>query len=393
MINRLVPMSAGTIRVGGEDVTAVPLEALRRRIGYVIQSIGLFPALDGRRQHRHGAAPARLAGRSASRRASTSCSRCCGSIPRGPIATAIRTSSPAGSSSASASPARSPPIPEILLMDEPFGALDPITRDALGAELALIHRSTTRKTIVFVTHDIDMALRLADIVAIMHEGRLVQAGAPLDILERPADDFVRDFVGRAAIGLKLLALRRVAERMRPGRRRRPASRWHEAAPLTEALSQMVMRRTDRLPVRDARRRGDGLGGPRRPGALSDAVGRSGAVSFAVGGGRRLRCCCSGCRRLARSSPAPFPTSSRRSTASSPFPLLFLSHAEIVAASSLAATAAALALGIFVTRPAGRDFRAIARRRRHHRPDRAAGRRARHRGADAGLRRAVRPSSR
>jgi len=134
-------------------------------------------------------------------------------------------------------------------MDEPFGALDPITRDALGAELALIHRET-RKTIVFVTHDMDMALKIADIVAIMHEGRIVQQGAPLDILERPADDFVREFVGRAAIGLKLLALRHVGESMRPGLAA-AGEPVDEAAPLSEALSQMVMRRTDRIPVRDA----------------------------------------------------------------------------------------------------------------------------------------------
>ena len=100
-------------------------------------------------------------------------------------------------------------------MDEPFGALDPVTRDVLQSELARIHKETG-KTIIFVTHDVDEALRLASSIAIMDEGRLVQFGTPLDILERPASDFVRDFVGRRDIGLKLLAVLKVADRLRQG---------------------------------------------------------------------------------------------------------------------------------------------------------------------------------
>src|SRR5204863_5372800 len=73
--------------------------------------------------------------------------------------------------------------PELLLMDEPFAAVDPITRDALQAELARIHRATGR-TIVFVTHDIEEALRLATVIAIMDRGRIVQLGAPIEILEQ-----------------------------------------------------------------------------------------------------------------------------------------------------------------------------------------------------------------
>ena len=105
--------------------------------------------------------------------------------------------------------------PELLLMDEPFAAVDPITRDALQAELDRIHRATG-KTIVFVTHDIEEALRLATVIAIMERGRIVQLGRPLDILEQPANDFVRDFVGRQGLGLKLLSVRKVADRLRGG---------------------------------------------------------------------------------------------------------------------------------------------------------------------------------
>jgi osmoprotectant transport system ATP-binding protein len=136
-----------------------------------------------------------------------------------------------------------------MLMDEPFGALDPITREALADELAHIHHRTG-KTTIFVTHDLDMALRLADRIAIMDAGRLVQFAPPLEILESPANDFVRDLVGRSALGLKLLALRRVGERVRPGvaATGEPVA---AAASLAEALSEMVVRRTDRLPVGDA----------------------------------------------------------------------------------------------------------------------------------------------
>jgi osmoprotectant transport system ATP-binding protein len=139
--------------------------------------------------------------------------------------------------------------PELLLMDEPFGAVDPLTRDDLQAELLRIHRAM-KKTIVFVTHDIEEALRLATHIAMMQEGRIAQLGSPIDILEHPASEFVADFVGRQGIGLKLLSVRKIADRMRPGE-------TAEGEPLSldtslrDALSAMTTRRTDRLPVCDA----------------------------------------------------------------------------------------------------------------------------------------------
>jgi osmoprotectant transport system ATP-binding protein len=154
--------------------------------------------------------------------------------------------------------------PEILLMDEPFGALDPITREDLAAELGQIHRRT-HKTILFVTHDLDMALAMADRIAIMHQGRLRQFAPPRDILEHPADDFVRDFVGRAELGLKLLGVRRVAERARPNGDQAAGEPIRDSATLAEALSEMVVRHADRLPVRDAQ------GGVRGALALGDLV--------------------------------------------------------------------------------------------------------------------------
>jgi osmoprotectant transport system ATP-binding protein len=146
--------------------------------------------------------------------------------------------------------------PPLLLMDEPFGAVDPLTRDDLQGELANIHK-TTGKTIVFVTHDIEEALRLASRIAVMSEGRIVQLGTPLDIVERPANDFVGDFVGRGSLGLRRLSVRRVEERLRRGETA-PGEPLALDASLRDALSAMTARRTDRLPVADAAGRPVGI---------------------------------------------------------------------------------------------------------------------------------------
>lgn len=98
-------------------------------------------------------------------------------------------------------------------MDEPFGALDPITRDSLQSEMTRIH-GETGKTIVFVTHDMDEALRLATRVVVLNKGSIVQAASPRDLLANPADDFVRAFLGKDDFGLRLLSVRNVRERVR-----------------------------------------------------------------------------------------------------------------------------------------------------------------------------------
>ena len=254
MINRLIPSDSGSIRVGGEDVATVSAEALRRRIGYAIQSNGLFPhwtvedniatvpRLLKWRETRVGDRvtellellrldPATYKGKYPHQLSG-------GEQQRVGVARALAAD------------------PGLLLMDEPFGAVDPITRDALQAELARIHRATG-KTIVFVTHDIEEALRLATVIAIMDRGRIVQLGTPLDILENPANDFVRDFVGHQGLGLKLLSVRRVADRLRPGEAAEGEPLALDAS-LGEALSAMTARHTDRLPVRDAEGRKIGV---------------------------------------------------------------------------------------------------------------------------------------
>ena len=254
MINRLVPIDEGAIRIGGRDIRDIPAEALRRRIGYAIQSTGLFPHWTvadnvATVPRLLGWPPARIRERveelllmlrldPAGFRARYPQQLSGGEQQRVGVARALAAD------------------PELLLMDEPFAALDPINRDRLQDELVRIHR-LTKKTILFVTHDIEEALRLATRMAVMDRGRLVQEGRPIEILERPADDFVRDFVGRQGLGLKLLSVRRVGDRLRRGETAE-GDPLPLDAPLREALSAMAQRRTDRLPVADAEGRPVGV---------------------------------------------------------------------------------------------------------------------------------------
>jgi osmoprotectant transport system ATP-binding protein len=142
--------------------------------------------------------------------------------------------------------------PEVLLMDEPFGALDPVTRVAMQQEIKRIHL-LSGKTIVLVTHDIDEALALADRMVLFDEGRLVQQGTPLSLLTEPASDFVTDFLGRPELGLKRLALGTVRDAFRPG----PAPDAPAGGTpllldqsLKEALSAFVVQQQLQLPVAD-----------------------------------------------------------------------------------------------------------------------------------------------
>jgi osmoprotectant transport system ATP-binding protein len=248
MINRLVPFDSGTIRVGSEDVLRVAPEMLRRRIGYAIQSTGLFPHW---RVEDNIATVPRLVGWPAARLRDRvdellTLLRLDPAIYRGKYPHQL-----SGGEQQRVGVARALAAdPDVLLMDEPFAAVDPITRDALQSELLRIHKATG-KTIVFVTHDIEEALRLATVIAIMERGRLAQTGTPLDIIERPASDFVRNFVGVQGIGLKLLSVRRVADRMRLSETADGEAIFDDAT-LADALTAMIARRVDRLPVANAR---------------------------------------------------------------------------------------------------------------------------------------------
>ncbi|WP_431860680.1 ABC transporter ATP-binding protein [Azospirillum sp.] len=247
-VNRLVVPDAGTIRIDGEDIAALPAEELRRRMGYVIQSVGLFPHWTVERNI--ATVPALLGWPKA--RVRDRVSELMELLHLDPER--FRNAFPhqlSGGQQQRVGVARALAAePRILLMDEPFSALDPITRGTLQAELTGIHRQTGT-TIVFVTHDMDEALKLADRIAVLDRGRLVQHAAPRDILARPAGDLVRDLVGREEWGLKRLAVETAGERARPVNGSVPDGEPLPGdTPLRRALSEMVSRGTDRLAVVD-----------------------------------------------------------------------------------------------------------------------------------------------
>ncbi len=246
MINRLVEHDEGTILFAGEEIRSLPVLELRRRMGYAIQSIGLFPhwtvaqniatVLQLQKWSR-GKIAARvdelmaLLGLDDSLRDRFPHQLSGGQQQRVGVARALAAD------------------PEVLLMDEPFGALDPVTRGALQQEMIRIHRLLGR-TIVLVTHDIDEALQLADHLVLMDSGAIVQQGTLLEMLTRPANPFVRDFFGRSELGVRLLSLRQVSAWMRVGETAE-GEPLRDDMTLREALSQFVARQCDVLPVADA----------------------------------------------------------------------------------------------------------------------------------------------
>ena len=202
MVNRLIEPSGGSILIDGQDVTREEPTSLRRRIGYVIQQVGLFPhqtvaenvgtvpRLLGWARERIGTRtdelltlvgldPSRFAGRYPAQLSG-------GERQRVGVARAL---------------AAEPPV---MLMDEPFGAVDPIVRERLQNEFLRIQRDQGT-TVLFVTHDIDEAIKLGDRVAVMRAGKLVQFAPPGELLAHPADEFVAEFCGSDR-GLKRLAL-------------------------------------------------------------------------------------------------------------------------------------------------------------------------------------------
>ncbi len=309
MINRLVEHDSGVIRFAGEEIRSLPVLELRRRMGYAIQSIGLFPhwsvaqniatvpqlqkwsrariddridelmALLGLEPNLRERYPHQLSG---------------GQQQRVGVARALAAD------------------PQVLLMDEPFGALDPVTRGALQQEMTRIHRLQGR-TIVLVTHDIDEALRLAEHLVLMDHGEVVQQGNPLAMLTHPANDFVRQFFGRSELGVRLLSLRSVADYVRR-EERAEGEALEERMTLRDALSLFVARGCEVLPV----------------------VNTQGQPLFA----------------------ALFPQLPRPVYQQESFAALALAHFWLVGISSLFAVIIGTGAGIAVTRPWGAEFRPL-----------------------------------
>jgi osmoprotectant transport system ATP-binding protein len=207
MVNRTVELSSGDIKIGAESVRDRDAARLRREIGYVIQQIGLFP-------HRTisdniGAVPQLLGWKKDRIRArSAELLELIGLDPalgdRYPAQLSGGQQQRVGVARALAAD------PLVMLMDEPFGAIDPISRERLQNEFLRL-QAQVRKTVLFVTHDIDEAIKMGDRIAVMHEhGKVEQYATPAELLMAPANEFVEDFVG-ADRALKRLALMRVGD--------------------------------------------------------------------------------------------------------------------------------------------------------------------------------------
>ncbi len=200
-INRLVVPDAGTVRVFGEDVAAAEPHQLRRRIGYVFQEVGLFPHLT---VGENIAITARLLGWDAKRIAA----RVANLLGLTDLPLEMKDRPPAalsGGQRQRVGVARALAAePKLMLMDEPFGALDPLTRDQLGADYRALHERLGLTT-VMVTHDMAEAVLLADRIVVLRDGRIVADGAPATLLANAQDDGVRQL---------LEAPRRQAERLR-----------------------------------------------------------------------------------------------------------------------------------------------------------------------------------
>ena len=244
MINRLIEPSDGTVRIAGRDTAGVPGHLLRREIGYVIQGHGLFP-------HRTvadniGTVPG-LLGWDRARIAE----RVDELLTLFQLEPGIyRDQFPhqlSGGQQQRVGVARALAAgPSVLLMDEPFGALDPIIRDKAQEDLLSIQRRFGT-TVVIVTHDMDEAFRLGSRIGVMTGGRLLQFATPAELLTRPADPFVERLTGTADRALRLLSLTPAANLVEPGS---GGCSVPARATLREVLSELLWHRADAATVVD-----------------------------------------------------------------------------------------------------------------------------------------------
>lgn len=215
MVNRLYEPTSGTIEIDGRDIRTIPAETLRRGIGYVIQQNGLFPHMTV--EDNIAVVPRLL--KWDKKKISERVDELLNLMHLDPqVFRKRRPSQLSGGQQQRVGIARAMAAdPQILLMDEPFGAIDAITRTSLQDELHRIQRQL-KKTVLFVTHDVSEAFRLADRIVILQAGKVVQVGTPFEIMANPANDFVRQLVGERGVfnKMKLLRVRDVYRHGEPG---------------------------------------------------------------------------------------------------------------------------------------------------------------------------------
>ena len=241
LLNRLVEPTHGSIYLNGEDTGKVDVIALRRGIGYVIQEVGLFPHMT---VAQNISLVPRLIGWSTAEREKRT-DELLALVGLEPSAFRCRYPHQlSGGQRQRIGVARGLAAdPPVILMDEPFGALDPITRAQLQDEFLRL-RSRLKKTILFVTHDIDEAIKLGDRIAVMRSGRIVQFAPPVTILREPADHFVKDLIGKES-GLKLMKLVKISDIMVPA-----LAPIREGSSILEAKRLMAEKASDILLVVD-----------------------------------------------------------------------------------------------------------------------------------------------
>lgn len=243
MVNRLIEPTSGHVSIDGRDTRAIPAAELRRRIGYVIQDHGLFPHWT---VARNIATVPRLLGWDKARiharveELLTLLSLDPDVIgPRFPHQLSGGQMQRVGVARALAA------TPELLLMDEPFGALDPVLRGKAQADLKAVQRQLGT-TILLVTHDMAEAITLSDRIAVMRGGRVEQFGTPSEILSRPATPFVHDLVGEGERAFRYLSLRAAATLAEPGSAPGPA--LPSEATASDALNALIWRNAEAVPL-------------------------------------------------------------------------------------------------------------------------------------------------
>ena len=246
MINRLVEPGAGRVLIDGQDTQSIPEDELRHRIGYVIQGYGLFPH---RTVAENIATVPRLLGWDRRRiRARVEELLDLFGLDAAEFAQKFPHQLSGGQQQRVGVARALAAKPALLLMDEPFGALDAVIRAKAQDELLAIQRRLGT-TIVLVTHDMNEAFHLGDRIAVMDQARLLQYATPAELLTRPAQDFVERLVGTAERPFRLLSLMRVREALEPGASEGeplPAS-----TSLHDALSRLIWTGREALPVANA----------------------------------------------------------------------------------------------------------------------------------------------
>ena len=211
MVNRLIEPTSGSIFIDGEDTSRIRPEKLRQSIGYAIQSVGLFPHMTVAANI--AVVPELLHWEKQSIATRTEELLGLVGLPYAEYVGKYPHQLSGGEAQRIGVARALAADPPMLLMDEPFGAVDPLTRERLQAQFVRIQQDL-RKTVILVTHDLDEAIRLADRIAIMEAGRLVQHDTPETILSRPANKFVHDFVGTDR-ALKRLSRIGIADFVKP----------------------------------------------------------------------------------------------------------------------------------------------------------------------------------